>query len=174
MNRHIRFSNGAAQQGAVLIVSLLILLMMTVIGVTAMQTNFMEEKMAGNFRDVNLAFQAAEAALRDAEDDISSTPPRFTGLTGFNSTCSNALCNASGGLSDVWNDATKGPNGAALGTYTSTGSLALVSCQPVYWIEGFRTRPAGSASWKTWYRVTTRSCGGSNNSRVMLQSVYAP
>lgn len=56
-----------SQRGATLIISLLILLVMTLIGVTAIQTTTMEEKMAGNMRDQNLAFQAAEAALRAGE-----------------------------------------------------------------------------------------------------------
>ena len=43
------------------------LLIMTVLGVTAMQMSRMEERMAGNSRDINLAFQGAEAGLRDSE-----------------------------------------------------------------------------------------------------------
>jgi len=58
------------QSGAALIVSLILLLVMTLLGVSAMQTNVLEEKMAGNFRDRDLAFQAAEAALRHAENEI--------------------------------------------------------------------------------------------------------
>lgn len=58
------------QSGSVLVVSLLMLLVLTIIGVTAMQTNILEERMAGNSRDQSLALQAAEAALRQAEQDI--------------------------------------------------------------------------------------------------------
>ncbi|MEE9355780.1 MAG: PilX N-terminal domain-containing pilus assembly protein [Methylococcaceae bacterium] len=57
-------------QGAVLPVSLIILLVMTLVGVTSMQTTSLEEKMAGNSKDSNLAFQAAEAALRSGEMNI--------------------------------------------------------------------------------------------------------
>ena len=39
-------------------------------GITAMQVTRMEERMAGNSRDVNLAFQGAEAGLRDSEARI--------------------------------------------------------------------------------------------------------
>jgi len=52
------------QTGAALIVSLVLLLIMTVLGVTAMRTTTLQERMAGNLRDNNLAFQDAEAALR--------------------------------------------------------------------------------------------------------------
>ncbi|EAR20900.1 pilus assembly PilX family protein [Nitrococcus mobilis] len=55
------------QSGSVLIVSLLFLLVLTLIGITSMQGVSLEEKMAGNARGGTLAFQAAEAALRDGE-----------------------------------------------------------------------------------------------------------
>ncbi|GAB4355912.1 MAG: PilX N-terminal domain-containing pilus assembly protein [Methylohalobius crimeensis] len=181
-----RFSSN--QRGAALIVSLLMLLVMTVIGVAAMQTNLLEEKMAGNFRDVNLAFQAAEAALRDAEADIRcvacARSPKIAGLTNFDGTCSNGLCDATGGfpeeqdadppLDPVWKAAATEPNGVALGTYTSAAPLPQVACQPRYWIEGHQARPAGSPSWKVQYRITAVACGGNANTRVVLQSVYAP
>ncbi len=129
--------------------------------------------MAGNFRQLNLAFQAAEAALRDAEDDISSVPPRFTGLTGFNSTCIDGLCDATGGLSDVWLDATKEPNGVVLGTFTGRTAIAEVYRQPKYWIEGLKINPTGSAARKTLYRITALGWGRDTNSEVLLQSVFA-
>ena len=52
------------QQGAILFVSLIILLLLTILGVTSMSSVTMEERMAGNMRDGDLAVQAAEAALR--------------------------------------------------------------------------------------------------------------
>lgn len=55
------------QQGAVLVVSLIILLLMTIIGVSSMKTTTLEERMAGNMRDQNLSFQSAEAALSEGE-----------------------------------------------------------------------------------------------------------
>lgn len=65
------------QQGSALLVSLIILVVMTLLGLSGMRTSVMEEKMAGNMRDSELAFQAAEAALRDAEkyiqDNVIST-----------------------------------------------------------------------------------------------------
>ena len=60
------------QRGVVLVVSLIMLLLMTLLSVSAMKTSLMEEKMAGNSRDVELAFQAAETGLRDAELWIAS------------------------------------------------------------------------------------------------------
>ncbi len=55
------------QTGAALIVSLLLLLVMTLLGVSAMQGSVLEEKMAGNFFEREKTFQIAEAQLRSAE-----------------------------------------------------------------------------------------------------------
>jgi type IV pilus assembly protein PilX len=55
------------QRGAIMVVSLLLLLVMTVLALTASQTTTLQERMAGNARDSDLAFQSAEAGLRDAE-----------------------------------------------------------------------------------------------------------
>ena len=46
------------QEGAILITALLILLLLTIFGISTMDTNILEEKMAGNMRDRNSAFQA--------------------------------------------------------------------------------------------------------------------
>jgi len=162
------------QSGAALIVSLILLLVMTLLGVSAMQTNVLEEKMAGNFRDRDLAFQAAEAALRDGETDISLPGGRISGLSHFSTDCSDGLCDATTGFSDVWKDATKSSNSVTRGSYTGASTLAKVSQQPVYWIEGYKIRPPGSASWKYRYRITAIGYGGNPNTRVILQSVYSP
>ena len=58
------------QQGAVLIVSLIMLLVLTILGVTSMNNTMMEERMAGNMRDLQIAFHAAEAGLRMGEDAL--------------------------------------------------------------------------------------------------------
>jgi type IV pilus assembly protein PilX len=62
------------QHGAVLIVTLLFLVILTMLGVTAMTGTTFEERMAGNARDSGVAFQAAEAALRDARRDVNNLP----------------------------------------------------------------------------------------------------
>lgn len=49
------------QQGTVLVTSLLFLLIMTILGVSAMNTNVLEEKMVGNLRQQQIAFQAADS-----------------------------------------------------------------------------------------------------------------
>lgn len=55
------------QSGAALVISLLLLLVMTILGVTAMSNTVLEEKMTSNARQRQLAFQSASTALRTAE-----------------------------------------------------------------------------------------------------------
>ncbi len=52
------------QEGAALILGLLLLLVMTLLALTASNSAIMQEKIAGNFRDSSLAFHAAEAGGR--------------------------------------------------------------------------------------------------------------
>jgi len=58
------------QRGAILVVTLMFLLVVTMLAITALRVSTGEERMAGNLKDWNIAMQAAEAALRDAEFDV--------------------------------------------------------------------------------------------------------
>ncbi len=58
------------QKGVVLAISLLLLLVITIVGLAAISTTTMQEKMAGNMYDREVAFQSAEAALRVAETQL--------------------------------------------------------------------------------------------------------
>lgn len=55
------------QRGAALAMSLVFLLILTLIAVTAVTTGSLGEKMAANLKDQRTAFQAAESALRAGE-----------------------------------------------------------------------------------------------------------
>jgi type IV pilus assembly protein PilX len=69
---HVRVSLNwpEAQRGSALIMGLIMLLVITMLGLTAMQTTTQQERMAGNLRDRNIAFQAAEIALRQGEEAL--------------------------------------------------------------------------------------------------------
>jgi type IV pilus assembly protein PilX len=71
------------QQGAVLAVSMILLLIMTMLAISGGQAVRMQERMASNLRDVDLALQGAEAGLRDAENAIN-------GLTAWPTMCTSA------------------------------------------------------------------------------------
>lgn len=70
-----RGARGRCQRGAVLVVGLVFLLLMTLIGVTAFSVATQEERMAGNARDRLRAFEAAEQALRVCEQHLGGPLP---------------------------------------------------------------------------------------------------
>ena len=59
--------------GSGLVISLLILLILTILGVTALNTTVMEERMSSNTRQRNMAHQAAETAMKAAEQWLGNT-----------------------------------------------------------------------------------------------------
>ncbi|MGI4777788.1 MAG: pilus assembly PilX family protein [Janthinobacterium lividum] len=78
------FERRAAQRGVSLIVVLLILVIVSILGAGGAQIAMMAERGARNDRDMQVAWQAAEAALMDAEFDIhgpnTSTAKRRTAV----------------------------------------------------------------------------------------------
>lgn len=168
-------SNITHHSGAVLIVSLIMLLLLTLIGATAMQTTTLEEKIAGNLRDKNLAFQAAESALNAAEATLNPSAPALSftdpGTGGFYSTAS-TIPTAPAILTDsFW---TAQPTATS-----SVTSLANVSIPPVYIIQKlpaacFKASCPLASDLSQPYRITVRATGGSTNAVVILQTVYTP
>lgn len=73
----IQMNLAGKQQGVVLIVSLMLLVVITLLGISGMRNTTLDERMAGNMRDLQLAFYSAESALREAEQQIKviSLPP---------------------------------------------------------------------------------------------------
>lgn len=83
------------ERGATLIVVLLLLIVVLLLGVGASQIALQGEKSSRNDRDRQIAFQAAEAALLDAETDIEASPDALrsrshlfsaAGVAGFSQT----------------------------------------------------------------------------------------
>ena len=71
----LRIATRQRQGGVVLIVALLFLIMLTMVGTAAINMSTAEERMARSNRDYNIALQAAEAGLRDAQADVLNTGP---------------------------------------------------------------------------------------------------
>ncbi|MEE9397870.1 MAG: PilX N-terminal domain-containing pilus assembly protein, partial [Methylococcales bacterium] len=63
MKKQPNFSR-SNQQGAVLVVGLVTLLVLTLLGITGMRTSIMEEKMSANLISQNIALQAADSCLQ--------------------------------------------------------------------------------------------------------------
>ncbi len=171
------------QRGSALVVVLLFLTLMSILGIAAMRTSGLEERMAGNSHDRDVALQAAEAALRDAERDV-----RVNINTGssFSATCVDGLCLMSTTATPQWR--TVNWNGADVreyGTRTAAGPFALaVARTPRYIVELLPDMPAtsggslaiggsrSSTRGGTPYRITAVGWGRRTTTQVMLQSVY--
>jgi type IV pilus assembly protein PilX len=180
------------QKGAILIIALLFLVLLTIIGVSSISGVTLEEKMAGNLREQNVAFQAAESALRDAEIDleggIGGTGNRdpMTIAAHFASDCTTAFTNGvcrqpaappGGWQTEIvtvttwdWTSATKT---VAYGTYTGATALGGVFRQPRYVIEYLAEKDDTSTAPTTrYFRISARGWGADQNSTVTLQTVY--
>lgn len=166
----------AGQRGAALVVALIFLLVLTLLGTTAMRGTTMQERMAGNTRDWNLAFQAAEAALREAENFLLTTAvlPEFDDTDGF--------YQVNSPLRPAWNAI---PPTDGNGFITYGGALPDVARAPRYFIEELSTvRPAGTETETGtpldevfYFRVTAvgygaAQSGGAPVASVVLSTVY--
>jgi type IV pilus assembly protein PilX len=164
------------QHGAVLVVALLMLLVMTVLGVTAMQMSRMEERMAGNSRDINLAFQGAEAGLRDGEERLRILlvrPP----------TCAVALCGVwrknflpadLRAQTDPWWTSSAiefGVTGTREVTGTTRDPLDVV--EDLGFVPDSLSVGHGPPEGRNFYRVTAQSTGASPSAQALLESTYA-
>lgn len=174
--QHKRSSISTLQHGSALVVSLLILLVLTVIGVTSVSTSALQSKMATNTREYNTAFQAAESALRYGEAELSSTSPP----AGYQAGCtSDGLCLPSTNGTPVWNSVDWT---ATLRTYGG-GNTSLTDIpaafQPKYIIE--KLPPTclpgcnlANPHYVQYYRITASGTGANGSAAVMVQSVYEP
>lgn len=73
----------AHQHGVALIVALILLLLITLVGLAAVGGTIMQNKMAANLYDREIAFQASEAALRKAENAIRVATAAQSAPAGF-------------------------------------------------------------------------------------------
>ncbi len=63
---HTSLNIKTRQHGAVLVISLLILLVLTLVGISSLDGSIMEEKMAANSQIATTTFQQAESSIREA------------------------------------------------------------------------------------------------------------
>jgi type IV pilus assembly protein PilX len=122
------------QRGVVLLVSLLFLIVLTLLGVAASRMVTSEERQSRYLREYNTAFQASEAAMRDARDDIDGilatgvkkVVPRIDGNKGFFPDCSYGLCQYDPSDDPTklpWKDEAKWLKAVAYGTYSLRSPL---------------------------------------------------
>lgn len=169
------------QRGGALITALSILLIMTVLGISAMSTTALQERMAGNARDAEVAFEAAEAALRAAETILTTTPAANIDTLINANTAGYYLAGANEQWKTEANWAT-----AATATYpivasqprfiiqriTTTGTATASASGPIESINYSNNPPVITGTTRV-FQITARGFGLSANSRVMLQSYFA-
>jgi type IV pilus assembly protein PilX len=185
------------QRGIALLVSLMLLIMVMLLSVSAALLCLQGEKAARGERDRDVAFLTAEDALKDAERDIqhSSDPSRraaFDGGDAFGKTCGaggvGLRARASAGEPAVWQVVDlsgKEDSGACTvthGAYTAavmpTGEGFLPFKKPRYLIERMECHQPGEdasagAPPQYCYRVTAIGFGANPEMEVVLQSVFS-
>lgn len=186
------------QRGAILVIALMFLVLLTIISVSSISGVTLEEKMAGNMREQNVAFQAAESALRDAEIDLETgiggdnppgTPVHRDPMTiagNFANNCSGAftfgICRQPAAPPATWQTQIVTPSTwdwtdinktTAYGRFTGASALAGVFRQPRYVIEYLAEKDDTSTTPATrFFRVSARGWGANANTAVTLQTVY--
>ncbi|HEY6530496.1 MAG TPA: pilus assembly PilX N-terminal domain-containing protein [Cellvibrionaceae bacterium] len=112
------------QQGAALVVSLVILAVVTLIGVAAMQNSSLELKLVASTKDRATAFQAAEAALALYEKTLEDTPPQLAYLS---NDCNDRVADKSKCFVDCANSAAQKKGFCFQGTYINGQGKASCS-----------------------------------------------
>ena len=191
------FKPAVGQRGASLIVVLIMLSAIFILVAFGSRLTLLGEKSARNDRDRQIAFQAAEAALSDAEIDLmgpntadnrrvcdihSRKVDLFTEGCG-NTTLDRGLCATNTSATDPlfklvdFDDTSNTRRYASLGDFTgrnvgfSTGNSALPAQLPRYIIETIPFNiPGGSPNAKA-FLVTALGYGLNVQTQVMLQSV---
>ncbi|MEO6897423.1 MAG: pilus assembly protein [Caldimonas sp.] len=181
------------QHGLSLITTMVLMLATLSLGVAVMGVNAMEERMIAGTKDRDLALQAAEAALRDGEQDVATN---VNPATAFTDTCTSGLCtppSQRSGLGSLASLPVSDPllgfdwSAAAMvrqyGQYTGAPQFPSVAQQPQYVIEkfSFLGTPAGESvvlgsepvAPGVGYRITARGVGARPETVVVLQSIYA-
>ena len=198
---NIRLATLRRERGAALIISMILLVLITLVGVASLRNVLLEEKMTANYYDRSLAFQAAEAGLRAgeavAEAQAAATPKHAQAIalgypadaTQCSSTCSGGLCSPPG-APPLPGPPAVDPTFHCEGRWNMTGFTGWVEAtgvtlnaqaggKPQYFVEflgnTFPCNPNDASSPKDCarYRVTARSQAGTDRAEVILQSVYA-
>lgn len=196
--------NPQRQAGVSLIVVLLILVIVSILGVAGIQLAMMGERGTRNDRDMQLAWQAAEAALMDAEFDIEGLPaaspakrnaifaPGHTDIARFTQGCGTSghsigLCALNEGdakpawLAVDFTAAGHAGPAAEFGEFTgrvfASGAMGIQPARaPRYVIEPIPD-PLTSrtrAQGRYVYRITAMGFGPNEETQAVMQSIYRP
>lgn len=151
MKRH---SIRRRQKGVVLIIALVILVLVTLVGLSTIRTTTMEEKMAGNSRDRDKALQAAEAVVQACLAQLDAGTYVGTVHTP-----------AAAPATPLWEVSGNWVVSSVASTAVNIANAGLAQ-DPRCLVEALGAT-TGS------YRVTGRAVGGSAETVVMLQATYS-
>lgn len=168
----------ATQRGAALFVSLMLLLVLTLIGLSAANVGLLQERMAGNVREYNAAFQAAEATLREIESELGDIVGGSGGSLGTIKIWAEAQaelginrndCTLSGADVDDW------PWQTAPVTGNDYVVIALTDAGLGGTIFGSACRPMNElndTALDEYYLVAARAQGPAGTADVIVQSIF--
>lgn len=163
------------QQGVILITGLILLLVITIVGISNMQSVILSEKMTYNMRDSSIAFQASESALYDGERWIQEQLTKPDAVV----TCTTAPCAVWGQniLGVIW---TQPDSWWQANARSFSSTIYGLSAQPRYVIEEFGFVPSelspeakAKGSGYHYYKVTAYGSGEASTTKTVLESVYA-
>jgi type IV pilus assembly protein PilX len=179
------------QQGAVLYISLILLIILTIIGVVAARLQTGEAVMARNDHNHQLALQSAEAALRDAEINLAIgnwSIPQFAGnaagLYVLATEAQGALPSGiPGSIAEqiAWNQFYPAPNPQAM-TYTGPAlsnapaspvltQVIIEDLPPVARAGDPLCTPSNQTQSCAVYRVTAHAVGADASASATLQAI---
>lgn len=161
----------ANEKGAALIMGLIFLVMLTLLGVSAMQSAGLDERMAGNRRAHIAAIQTSEATLREAKFYAFVKEP-----SAYSNACAMGLCtfgNAPDPSTYAWDGSKSISYGVAQGA--SPILLPGVAVQPQYFVEHIgKVKASGVSNGDPeGFRVSAMGTSGDGTARVILQEVFA-
>ena len=174
----------AKNSGMVLLVALVMVAIMSVIAVAAIKGSNMQEAMAGNLRDRNMAFQSAETALRTMEITISKvgTVKDNKEITALSKLNNNGFFEDQNKTATPINKWTLGDWGAKA---LRLSGVKYVASQPYAVSEmlsysGNVVNSGGGIDFISqertteykFFRVTSRAVGLTEQTEVILQSTY--
>lgn len=174
------------QQGVVLVIGLIMLLVMTLLAVTSMQSSSLQELMSNNTKDKMTAFEAAESAMRAAEEFLSTG---VVNLNAFDADESDGLManlydEAWDGrdwstnsvevtdvvISDGTEDTKGGVRSAPRYVIQHIGPVNADSDSKINIDSSYQSNAADSQV--EMFKITARGTGGSDNTQVILEAMY--
>jgi type IV pilus assembly protein PilX len=139
----IRYSSRQNQRGAALVMALAVLVLLTILGISAMKSSTLEYRMATSIQDKSTAFQAAESALSESMASVTLNPNQavtynYTGKNGVTAKVTTSY----GGSSDSNVNRSEKPDGTGTRWYHfDQTSVATLSSGATTTVEaGFKQR----------------------------------